>query len=154
MTHAPLVNASVSPNTSRRRFLQVSLGLAFLATLAGGLAPIVAFLWPKAGSSSSGSRVLVGPASDLPVGKGKVVNFAGKPALVINTSQGLRAFSAVCTHLGCIVKWEESKGYIQCPCHDGRFNPVTGAVISGPPPAPLPTLAVSSVGGQVFVGGA
>ncbi len=154
MTHAPLVNASVSPKASRRRFLQVSLGLAFLATVAGGLAPILAFLWPQAGSSAGGARVLVGPTSDLPVGKGKVVNLAGKPALVINTSQGLRAYSAVCTHLGCIVKWDEAKGYIQCPCHDGRFNPVTGAVITGPPPAPLPALTVTTVSGQVFVGGA
>ena len=153
MTQVPLGSASVSPKASRRRFLQASLGLAFLATAAGGLIPILAFLWPKADSAAGGARVLVGPATELPVGKGKVVNLAGKPALVINTSQGLRAFSAVCTHLGCIVKWDEAKGYILCPCHDGRFNPVTGAVISGPPPAPLAALAVSMDGGKVYVGG-
>jgi cytochrome b6-f complex iron-sulfur subunit len=146
--------ASGAPIETRRRFLKLSIGVAFLVTAAGGLVPILGFLWPRAGTGSSGGRVLVGPLSGLGLGKGTVVSLAGKPAIVINTNQGLRAFSAVCTHLSCIVKWEESKGYIQCPCHDGRFNPVTGAVISGPPPAPLKPLTVTTEAGQVYVGGA
>lgn len=146
--------ATASGGTSRRRFLQVAIGVSFLATAAGALAPIVAYLWPQSGSSSAGGRVLVGTTGELPVGKGKVVSMGGKPALVVNTSQGLRAFSATCTHLGCVVKWDEIKGYIWCPCHDGRFNAVTGAVISGPPPAPLAVLPVKAEGDKIYLGGA
>jgi len=46
------------------------------------------------------------------------------------------AISATCTHLGCIVTWNEEENYFKCPCHDGRFD-ADGKVISGPPPRPL-----------------
>ena len=41
--------------------------------------------------------------------------------------------------------------FILCPCHDGRFNAVNGAVISGPPPAPLPGLALTVEEDVVYV---
>lgn len=59
--------------------------------------------------------------------------------------------SAVCTHLGCIVAWDEGAGNIVCPCHDGRFNPASGAVVSGPPPAPLPPVEVSVEGNEIYL---
>ena len=75
-----------------------------------------------------------------------------KPVIVVNTAQGgLKAFSAICTHLGCIVEWDQPRRFILCPCHDGRFNPINGAVISGPPPTPLPELPVSVDGDTVYV---
>jgi Rieske Fe-S protein len=46
------------------------------------------------------------------------------------------AISAGCTHLGCIVTWDEEQKIFKCPCHDGRYD-ADGIVISGPPPAPL-----------------
>jgi menaquinol-cytochrome c reductase iron-sulfur subunit len=46
------------------------------------------------------------------------------------------AISAGCTHLGCIVTWDEDQQIFKCPCHDGRYD-ADGIVISGPPPAPL-----------------
>ncbi len=46
------------------------------------------------------------------------------------------AISAGCTHLGCIVTWDEDQKIFKCPCHDGRYD-ADGKVISGPPPAPL-----------------
>jgi len=46
------------------------------------------------------------------------------------------AISADCTHLGCIVTWDEDQNIFKCPCHDGRYDP-DGKVIAGPPPAPL-----------------
>jgi len=61
-------------------------------------------------------------------------------------------FSAICTHLGCIVFWNQQKQVIQSPCHDGRFNPLTGAVVSGPPPRPLPAYEFEIVKDQVYVG--
>jgi len=46
------------------------------------------------------------------------------------------AINATCTHLGCIVTWDNDKKIFKCPCHDGRYD-AEGRVISGPPPKPL-----------------
>ena len=93
-----------------------------------------------------------GALKELP-GVSKVLSVADKPVIVVNTpAGGLRAFSAICTHLGCIVAWNQQKQVIQSPCHDGRFNPVTGAVVSGPPPRPLPAYEFEIVKDQVYVG--
>ncbi len=137
---------------SRRRFLRWLGGLTVFSTLAMVATPIVGFLVPpRTSGSGGGGKVLVAKTSDIPPGAGKVVALGSKPAIVINTEQGVHAFSAICTHLGCVVAWNDLAGVIQCPCHDGRFNPVSGAVVSGPPPAPLPPLTVSIEGDQIFL---
>ncbi len=144
-------NAAVS----RRGFLKLMMGFSVVATLAGVLTPIVGYLWPPAqGSAGGGGRVQVGTTRDIPPGQGKVVPVNNKPVIVVNTTQGVKAFSAVCTHLGCIVEWDETRKFILCPCHDGRFNPISGAVISGPPPRPLAPVDVVVDGENIYVGGA
>ncbi len=142
-----------TPLVSRRSFLRYALGFSFLATLAGVLTPIIGYLWPPARGARTGDRrVLVGTVDELPPGQAKVVPVGDEPVIVVHPPQGLRAYSAVCTHLGCIVHWDQQRQFILCPCHDGRFNPVTGAVISGPPPAPLPPVRLSQEGDNIYVG--
>lgn len=58
------------------------------------------------------------------------------PTILIKREGKLYAFSAVCTHLGCIVKWVPERNEFFCPCHAGRFD-ANGTAISGPPPSPL-----------------
>lgn len=58
--------------------------------------------------------------------------------------------SGTCTHLGCTVRWNGDAGEFQCPCHGGRFAP-DGAVIAGPPPAPLRSLRAQVRDGEIFV---
>ena len=60
------------------------------------------------------------------------------------------AISAGCTHLGCIVTWDEAEKVFKCPCHDGRFD-VDGKVISGPPPAPLKRHKTRTDNGKIFL---
>jgi cytochrome b6-f complex iron-sulfur subunit len=141
------------PMMSRRRLITYLLGFSVVATLGGVLTPIIGYLWPPSRASGGGSgRVQVGTAADFPAGQGKVVPVNDKPAIVVNTAQGgIKAFSAICTHLGCIVEWDQSRQVILCPCHDGRFNPVNGAVISGPPPSPLLQLALTVEDEAVYV---
>jgi cytochrome b6-f complex iron-sulfur subunit len=139
---------------SRRGFFKyLLLGFSGLATAAGVLTPIIAYLWPpKVAAGGGGGRVAVASTADLPPGKGQVFSVNNQPVLVIHTPDGYSALSAVCTHLGCIVFWNEQKQVIACPCHEAYFN-TNGAVISGPPPAPLPAYRVQVEGDQIYVEG-
>jgi cytochrome b6-f complex iron-sulfur subunit len=138
--------------SNRRRFLRYLLGFSVVST-AGMIAwPIVRYLIPPAVSGGAGGgKVNVGSTTDIPIGSAKVVPVAGKPAIVINTEQGVKAYSAICTHLGCIVAWDSAAQTIACPCHDGRFSPANGSVISGPPPAPLSPLDATEEDGTIYV---
>ncbi len=137
----------------RRRFLRTILGFSAVSTVAMVVTPIVAFLIPpKTESGATGGRVLAGTTEDIPVGQGKVVAMGSAPVIVTNTaSAGVKAFSAVCTHLGCIVAFDSTLGQIACPCHGGQFNPATGAVTAGPPPAPLKLVQVSVEKDQIYL---
>ena len=139
---------------SRRRLIRWLLGFPVAGTLGGVLTPIVGYLWPPARAlSNKGERTLVGTVNDFPLNSGKVLSVNDEPVIVVNTEAGgIQVYSAICTHLGCIVYWHGQRQVIQSPCHDGRFNPVNGVVISGPPPRPLPAYAFEIVGGQVYVG--
>lgn len=70
------------------------------------------------------------------------------------TVSGYAAYSKVCTHAGCMVDDRDDTTLV-CPCHSGRFNPLSGAdVTGGPPPQPLPQLpiTISSDGYLIAVG--
>lgn len=136
----------------RRRFIRMLLGFSVLSTLAMVVTPIVGFLIPpKTVGAGAGGRVLAGTTADLPIGSGKVVAMGSKPVIVVNTTGGVKAYSAVCTHLGCIVDYDTTSNHIVCPCHDGHFNSASGGVISGPPPQPLPPVAVAVEKDQIFL---
>ncbi len=67
-----------------------------------------------------------------------------------DSSEALVALSAVCSHTGCNVAWNEGEQLFVCPCHDGRYA-TNGEVVSGPPPRPLQELQVKLENGTVFV---
>jgi cytochrome b6-f complex iron-sulfur subunit len=74
--------------------------------------------------------------------------------MITSTNSGdLKAFSAICTHEGCKVKWNGGDANIQCPCHQGTYHPRSGRVISGPPPYPLRRYEITTRGQEVYVGG-
>ena len=56
--------------------------------------------------------------------------------------EGLVAYSAICTHLGCAVFARlNDSGQIACPCHASQFDPANkAAVVGGPAPRPLPAV--------------
>lgn len=139
---------------TRRQFLKlVNSGLAALGIAAIGT-PVVAYFYPAKLEEMPSEPVLVCAENELPVGESKLVKFGRYPALIIHTAEGLRAYSAVCTHFACLVKWDAALGQIVCPCHEGYFDPLDGSVISGPPPSALLALPVQIVNGEIYVGGA
>lgn len=139
---------------TRREFIKLASSILAVTGTAAIVAPILAYLYPSNLQETPSEPVRVSSVDELPVGESKTISYGRYPALVINTPQGLRAFSAVCTHFACIVKWEAAKGQIYCPCHDGYFDPLDGHVVSGPPPLALTPIPVNIVNNEIFVGGA
>jgi Rieske Fe-S protein len=70
---------------------------------------------------------------------------------LVSSSGGLTAFSAVCSHLGCLVNYHRERHEFVCPCHGGKYD-LSGKNISGPPPAPLTRFPVKIQDGTVFIG--
>lgn len=59
-------------------------------------------------------------------------------------------YSRVCSHLGCLVRWDEGKDQFFCPCHGAVFDS-TGNVVAGPPPRPMEKLPVRVQDGILYV---
>ena len=138
---------------SRRDFLNV-IKKGFVATgFTALLAPFIAYLYPPSLEETPADPVRVGTVDDIPPGESLSIPFGRYPAIVINTDQGLRAYSAVCTHFACICKWDAADQVIHCPCHEGFFEPYEGEVISGPPPSPLEKIPLTITDGEIFIGG-
>jgi glycine/D-amino acid oxidase-like deaminating enzyme/nitrite reductase/ring-hydroxylating ferredoxin subunit len=78
---------------------------------------------------------------DLKNGEGGIVELQGKKVAAYRSADGeLQLCSATCTHLGCLVKWNNVDNTWDCPCHGSRFKP-DGTVFSGPAEKPLERLA-------------
>lgn len=141
----------MSNKLTRRDFLKFLNRFLAAIGLAGVLGPVVAYFYPPDLREEPPGSVPVAPLNELSVGDSRKVPFGRYPALVINTEEGLRAYSAVCTHFACIVYLNSETGIIDCPCHAGFYDPLDGSVISGPPPAPLKVLSTKVVDGIVYV---
>ncbi|MGH8868639.1 MAG: ubiquinol-cytochrome c reductase iron-sulfur subunit [Actinomycetes bacterium] len=101
------------------------------------------------GGSAAGGGTSVA-ASDIPVGGGEVLK---KEKLVVAqpTKGTFTAFTAVCTHMGCLVN-EVKDGTITCPCHGSQYSAEDGSVVGGPAPSPLKSVKTSVSGGEVTLG--
>jgi Rieske Fe-S protein len=92
---------------------------------------------------------VLGAASDIPVGGGAIYT-AAKVVVTQPASGQYKAFSAVCTHVGCIVN-KVTNGTIDCPCHGSEFTITNGAVVTGPAPSPLPAKRIRIVDGRIIL---
>lgn len=88
------------------------------------------------------SKLKIGLENETEIDKlepdsGKVFNLNGKAVAVYKSKDGeISKHSANCTHMGCVVTWNDSQKTWDCPCHGSRFKK-TGEVISGPAKKPL-----------------
>ncbi len=79
----------------------------------------------------------VSSIDEIAPGHGAIMRKGLKKLAVYRDTQGAsHTFSAACTHLGCIVHWNDTEKSWDCPCHGGRFDP-HGKVTNGPPIRPL-----------------
>jgi Rieske Fe-S protein len=111
---------------------------------------------PPATGGASTSAESTAPAanrltttSEIPVGGGKI--FDAQKVVVTQPAAGqFKAFSAICTHMGCTVG-SVSGGLIKCPCHGSQYSIQDGSVKGGPAPKALPAKQVTVTGNQIIV---
>jgi len=135
----------------RRRFLNGLLRAAG-AALGGLLAyPVVRYIVPPRVPEARTRRVTAAREDEVPRDDFKIFPIGGAPGILIHMEDGeYRAFSAVCTHLGCTVQYRQDRKDIWCACHNGVYD-LEGRNVSGPPPRPLERYAVHLDQGELLV---
>jgi glycine/D-amino acid oxidase-like deaminating enzyme/nitrite reductase/ring-hydroxylating ferredoxin subunit len=104
-----------------------------------------------AGTASTAAHLIGGYLSskpksyaDLRPGEGAVLKIDGSNVAAYRHQDGrIHACSAVCTHMGCLVGWNETDRSWDCPCHGSRFA-LDGSVIHGPAVTPLKAVDVEA----------
>ena len=133
--------------TSRRDFLGKAGAGAFFGVIGVGTAGLIKSLFPAVEPVPS-RKFKIGPAQDYP--EGTVRQFDDEKVLLFRDRAGMYAISLVCTHLACVVTYDEQKGF-ECPCHGSKFTK-DGKVTQGPAPTALPWLEISQLpSGQLAV---
>lgn len=141
-----------SKGKTRRSFLNIIFGGSLFAFIGSVVYPIFRFLNPpKDVGEATPNSVLAGTVDELEPNSGKIIKFGRKPVILIRTPSGdIRAFSAICTHLECIVQYRKDFEHIWCACHNGHYD-LKGINIAGPPPRPLAPFEVNIKEDKIFV---
>ena len=99
------------------------------------------------GTETPSAAAALATTSSVPVG-GCFVNADAKIVVTQPTEGDFKAFSAVCTHQGCLVE-SSSDGEIPCPCHLSQFSLEDGSPLSGPASAPLSPVEITVDGDSI-----
>jgi cytochrome b6-f complex iron-sulfur subunit len=142
-----------SKNINRRSFLNISIQFFVTTFLILTGYAFIRYLWPqKQKQNETSSNTVAIAISEISVNQFKFIRYKGKAAILIRPSENeFYAISAVCTHLGCIVKYDTNKKQLICPCHTAVFDH-HGNVISGPAPKPLETYPIKIKEGKIIIG--
>lgn len=167
---APASGAALPRRLVLGRGASTAAGVAAAGVLAGADVAIGRALGRSSGNrttaSSGSSSSTVGNstpsggrgakiASAATVGDGDALGFtdpaSGPAFLVHDRVLGFVAFSAICTHAGCIVNFDGTGERFVCPCHGSVYNAGTGAVENGPATLPLPGIAIELRSGEIYL---
>ncbi len=132
-------------HASRRTILMSAGAVSLAGALAAcGSNPSM----PGTGATTSG-RGVTAKTSDIPVGGGTI--FSDQKIVVTRpTSNDFKAFTAICTHLGCTVG-TVANGLIMCPCHGSEYSITDGSVKRGPALSPLAAKQLTVSGSEITV---
>jgi len=133
---------------SRRRLMGYAWVGAAVIMVGELIFGTLAFLWPRRKGPKAETVFVAGKVSDFKVGE--LIPFRKEKAFILRTEGGFLAISAICTHLRCIVNWNEVQKKFECPCHGAKFNQ-NGEVLEGPPPRPLDLYKLQIHAGNVVI---
>jgi Rieske Fe-S protein len=129
---------------SRREFAR------FLSLVSVGFTAGIGYLWKRkkpfeGAPEMDGQRdaVRLGMLHDLNPGQSRLFTFRDDQdkCILLRTPEGtLKAYRQTCTHLGCAVRYVGNR--LECPCHQGFFEPEKGFPVQGPPTRPLSGIAL------------
>jgi cytochrome b6-f complex iron-sulfur subunit len=150
-----LAQEELDEEMSRRGFVKTAVVGVTLAYVGAIGYPVYRYLnspVEKAVAASAVKEVVLDGADELEPGTALMFKFGARPAMLIHHKDGSwLALEAVCTHLGCTVKFEPENGRIFCACHGGVYDMKTGENVAGPPPKPLTRYEVVVGEGAVTV---
>ncbi|NDJ61751.1 MAG: Rieske 2Fe-2S domain-containing protein [Chloroflexi bacterium] len=122
-----------APN--RREFLYYIWGASMVLLLGQATAGLIWFALPRFKEGTFGGVFNFPPERVPLLGSNPVSEPSGR-FWVSNTDAGLVSLYGVCTHLGCLPRWEEGRSRFECPCHGSKFE-LNGDYIEGPAPRNL-----------------
>jgi cytochrome b6-f complex iron-sulfur subunit len=141
------------PRLSRRTLLQLS-GASAAAAVAGVLVDRSLTAQevrpPNRLVPATGRWVPVVSLASLPYGKAMRFSTDAVEGFVVNNGGTVLAMSAVCTHMGCILRFNQPAQRLDCPCHGASFD-LNGSPLKGGYLDSLPRLATRLRGGSVEV---
>jgi Rieske Fe-S protein len=127
-----------------------SEGLAGPPAPGGATSPATGAASSPGAASAAGASTsaVLASTADIPVGGGKVLS---TQKIVITQPQAgsFHAFTAICTHQGCIVD-AVGAGTIDCPCHGSKYSAVNGSVVNGPAILPLAAVSIKVQGTSII----
>lgn len=162
-------NEPLQGEINRRTLVRTGVAagaLAGIGLVSGGVARIFSKATPapsptpsasasphKTSSGAPKGGIKITSAATVPVGSShQFTDRNGSPAYLLQPRKGtFMAFSAVCTHEGCVVNFNSGAKSFQCPCHGASYNGSTGEVTGGPAPLPLTKIPVVESGGFVYM---
>lgn len=143
--HKDEKSTKIEKGVSRRHIIFGMVGLGIGTIAFGSIVSAVRFLWPPekkfgaaVGEGGDGGAIIL--VDELKVGESHYFNYNDNQAVLTRFADGFYAIGVICTHLGCICKFQPDKEILWCACHSAVFDPKTGDVIAGPPPSKLPKL--------------
>jgi nitrite reductase/ring-hydroxylating ferredoxin subunit len=96
--------------------------------------------------------VKVADAGDVAEGEINAYTVGNRTVAVANVDGDLQAFDDTCTHQGCSLSEGDLDGTIvECPCHGGQYDIMTGEVVGGPPPEPVDVYELAVEDGEIRI---
>lgn len=142
----------MSEKLSRKRFLDLLLGVGGVGVAFVTAYPLLNYMVPPKRTVEGGDWVDAGPLDGLKAAHSKdIMASTGVPVIVVSTEgDKVVALEKKCPHLGCMVTLAGKE--LDCPCHGAKFT-LDGSLISGPAPRGLKQYkAETRANGHVFVG--
>jgi cytochrome b6-f complex iron-sulfur subunit len=123
-----------APQSSRRGFFHACF--AMMTGIAGLIVAYPVFSFMRLPKRINTAKSIELPLADLKEDQALFFERDGIQVVLIYTNREPKAFDAACTHLGCLVSWDQNEHVFRCPCHGAVFND-QGAVVKGPVNTPM-----------------